>query len=466
MKKQLLISVLILFLMAGCGGIKQRKLIDGDPSKMDYSQAAMHSMLVQLDADANGAIDREKGGTNTPTAAGEQTALSIDHLFTLSGRPEGSDDLGTGFTGTTIPDSANIVEALQAIETAVEAIEASLVSADWIKSSMIDWSDIPSLDEGGMATDFALNTNADAGNFDIHSIYRLFGVDDDIYINMGTDGVLQAIADTRIDLQAPDIRLQHDASNYLDIAVGSGGATIIKPVGTGTPSITIGVGTYNFIVNAANWSIDSSGNLIVNGTVSSAAVSGPWYSFLDSDNPGTDKEIARVGGNYISGGDGAENGDFLIQSMEGGTETLRLRFDQANQRWDFQAYPIKTTSQAISNFTSIIPQALSVTTETNITVGTEITSGIIDMTGDDDADHDTLDLQDAPAAYDGVIITFTAIAACDASDNIVIDAETDSTCTGCPTAGIFTLDSVGDSVTLRWNNTAAAWFYVGSYDAS
>lgn len=49
-----------------------------------------------------------------------QASLSVDHLITLSGVAEGSDDLGT-FTGSTITDSSTNKVALQALETAVEA---------------------------------------------------------------------------------------------------------------------------------------------------------------------------------------------------------------------------------------------------------------------------------------------------------------------------------------------------------
>ncbi|GEM_PF-2721521 len=46
--------------------------------------------------------------------------LSVDHLITLSGVAQNSDNLGT-FTGTTIPDSSTIKAALQELETEIEA---------------------------------------------------------------------------------------------------------------------------------------------------------------------------------------------------------------------------------------------------------------------------------------------------------------------------------------------------------
>lgn len=53
-----------------------------------------------------------------------QATLSVDHLITLSGMSESSDDLGT-FSGSTIADSSDVKTALQALETAVEGAEES-----------------------------------------------------------------------------------------------------------------------------------------------------------------------------------------------------------------------------------------------------------------------------------------------------------------------------------------------------
>ena len=60
-----------------------------------------------------------------PNAAGAQQTLSIDHLITLSGVAESSNDLGT-FTGATINDNVTVKAALQALETAQEATQADV----------------------------------------------------------------------------------------------------------------------------------------------------------------------------------------------------------------------------------------------------------------------------------------------------------------------------------------------------
>jgi len=57
----------------------------------------------------------------TKTSA-TQASLGVDHLITLSGVVEGSDNLGA-FSGSTIADNSTIKASLQALETAVESAE-------------------------------------------------------------------------------------------------------------------------------------------------------------------------------------------------------------------------------------------------------------------------------------------------------------------------------------------------------
>ena len=75
---------------------------------------------VDLADDVTGALPISNGGTGSTTTSGAQAALSVDHLITLSGVAEGSDDFGT-FTGSTIGDNLALKAILQAVETAVEA---------------------------------------------------------------------------------------------------------------------------------------------------------------------------------------------------------------------------------------------------------------------------------------------------------------------------------------------------------
>jgi hypothetical protein len=87
------------------------------------------------------------------------------------------------------------------------------------------------------------------------------------------------------------------------------------------------------------------------------------------------------------------------------------------------------------------------TTEANIT--TPLTSSIILLDGDNDADNDTIDLQDGTTA--GQIAVFIAAVEIDADDTCTINYG-DTTCTNCPATAF---DKVGESVTLIW--TGSTW---------
>ena len=68
------------------------------------------------------AVDSSDAGVMTPALL-----LNLQRLITLSGVAADEPDLGT-FTGTTIPDDSDIKEALQALETSVEAVSAGSIT--------------------------------------------------------------------------------------------------------------------------------------------------------------------------------------------------------------------------------------------------------------------------------------------------------------------------------------------------
>tara|TARA_Y100001938_G_scaffold149683_1_gene237448 strand:- start:4729 stop:5787 length:1059 start_codon:yes stop_codon:yes gene_type:complete len=71
-------------------------------------------------------------GTKLDSSAHTKASLDVDHLITLSGVTDASDNLGT-FSGSTIADSETIKGALQDVETAVET---KLNSSDHTKASL------------------------------------------------------------------------------------------------------------------------------------------------------------------------------------------------------------------------------------------------------------------------------------------------------------------------------------------
>jgi len=148
-------------------------------------------------------------------------------------------------------------------------------------------------------------------------------------------------------------------------------------------------------------------------------------------------------------------------------ETLTLQY--ATDRWveiarSTNAITFSSIDISGGTFTSgyqiISPQSATYSgTDENQTIGTDITSSVVLVTAVDDNDDESIDLQDGTVA--GQIVTFIVVANVDDTDDaFIIDAETDSTCTGCPDSGIFTLETEGSSVTLYW--TGSFWHYCGS----
>jgi hypothetical protein len=99
----------------------------------------------------------------------------------------------------------------------------------------------------------------------------------------------------------------------------------------------------------------------------------------------------------------------------------------------------------ISGISANYPQSLTVTTEADIS----LTGNILLITGDNDTDNDTIDLQNG--SIKGQRLTIIAVALIDADDTITV-AMTDTTCTGCQTV---LLDEIGDTWELIW--TGSSW---------
>jgi len=74
------------------------------------------------------------------------------------------------------------------------------------------------------------------------------------------------------------------------------------------------------------WSIAYDGTATFKA-VNTTGAAIPGYIFKDTDAPGTDKEIAKIYANYLSGADGAEDGGLYLQVMIAGTERTFLEFN-------------------------------------------------------------------------------------------------------------------------------------------
>lgn len=80
----------------------------------------------------------------------------------------------------------------------------------------------------------------------------------------------------------------------------------------------------------------TTGNVDFSGGITVAAVASPQSLMADSDAPdATDPYVAAFRGNFISGADNAENGDWFLDAWIAGTQTATLWFDVANSYHHF-----------------------------------------------------------------------------------------------------------------------------------
>jgi len=230
-----------------------------------------------------------------------------------------------------------------------------------------------------------------------------------------------------------------EGNSSVDVDDGAGGA--------GSVDVTVD----GSVVTATTASgVAVTGGLSVTGAITQDPSSDPIDQGNDSDADATG--TFKIYANALTAG---QDSQVIVQVDDSaGEQQTQAVFDGLKETSTFH--------RVLAN----IPQAKTYddNDDDDETVGVDLLSSIIFITGDNDSDNDSIDLQDG--TVDGQMITFIAAANVDADDTFTIDAETDSTCTGCPNSGILVLDTVGDSVSIVWSGsktTTPAWFYLGAY---
>jgi hypothetical protein len=110
---------------------------DGDTSaKSVWDLSAVSTATTRTITMPNANVDLGEIATNTTHSSGDGSDhQDVADLATLSGVAANSTDLGT-FTGTTIPDTQTIKQALQALETKAEANTALVNGLEWQDSAL------------------------------------------------------------------------------------------------------------------------------------------------------------------------------------------------------------------------------------------------------------------------------------------------------------------------------------------
>jgi hypothetical protein len=201
-------------------------------------------------------------------------------------------------------------------------------------------------------------------------------------------------------------------------------------------------GTGDVVIDGTDWTVDADGNAtVVSMTIPPSP--NPGYSAYDID--GTDPDLnGKTDGNLsVTTSDGEYMDWPRHWAQIDGTLTKHYEFLAEDRAHVFIIGHIAST-----------PVTEAFTTEADLT--DPLTSSIVLLDGDNDADNDTLDLQDGTTA--GQHLHLIAAADIDANDTATI-SYADTTCTNCA-ATVF--DKVGENVYLIW--TGATWVQVSLID--
>ena len=232
-------------------------------------------------------------------------------------------------TGTTGTSSSNLVFSASPTITGALTISAGALTDNSVNHDDINWGDIANLGENGLPNDWTLASGADAGNYDIDNVDRLIGADASEYIDLGAD-LVEIVSDTLITAQSPDIRLQVDSLAYLKVVTADGGITTISQQSDGTDGITIGDGTDNVIISADNWTVDTSGNTAVGGTLEVGTSTVNMSSALG---------VLKILGAHTG------EDESILFDLDATANTVGVGTDSGVTTWDFGALDLVTTGK-------------------------------------------------------------------------------------------------------------------------
>jgi hypothetical protein len=176
------------------------------------------------------------GGANDPTFTFTDDGVAVSNAATFSVEAITTPAVNTGAVALTIGDGTTTSITFNTDGTGDAEI---VLENDSIGDAEIDWSGLTA------AADFSM------GDFDMNSVDKLEGVDAQVYIDMGGDGIVEIESDTTVSIEAANIDLRVDSAAYLSIDTTDGGGTVISQTSDGTDAITIGDGGDTLTVNAA-----------------------------------------------------------------------------------------------------------------------------------------------------------------------------------------------------------------------
>jgi hypothetical protein len=158
--------------------------------------------------------------------------------------------------------------------------------------------------------DFALNTNADAGDADITSIDKLEGYDSAVYIDMGADGVIEIEADTGVDFGTAGVRFLDDGDGAITLTGKGNGSDEALTINLDDTSNTIALSSTTGVteMNFSSFNLVTTGKIL--GGVNVSSKTAATYTI------GTDDSDEANGTVFINGDNDAI--DFTLPSAVAG----------------------------------------------------------------------------------------------------------------------------------------------------
>jgi hypothetical protein len=171
------------------------------------------------------------------------------------------------------------------------------------------------------------------------------------------------------------------------------------------------------------WKIAYDGTFYAKAYETTGATSTPGFTFKDADNPGSDKEIAKLLGNCDTGNstDGNEFGQMTAQVMIAGTERTFLHYDAYTEALTLGVD--ETGEDLVFDFATGTANEVSVSSNSGVT---EVDFGTIDLVTDKVTVGGTV-LTDATLTDDGTLSIVPTIALQVKGSGIVRAGENDTT---------------------------------------
>ncbi len=388
--------------------------------QMTNGDVDMDEGKLEIDTTTNESsyIKRNQATTTTPVLELEETDASGDNPILLIDQ----NATAAGSYGMEIDSAGGTAVLVSAEATTGDGLEFSTPAS--YTGQLIKVNDTLVGTNGEGIIDIKTTANMATGS----TLVRLDA--DTGTLAAATDGFLLSADDDTV-VQATSYAIKIDSANNEALHVATGKALFDEQ-----PTFTGGIDADGDV------DIDLSANTeeVSIETTAVDFAAGAGLVTVHGDHAGNTNDAALVRLVYQANGDAQ---DTFILCEDNSTGAAANGDDQfkVGTNGDTTMAGILTVGSRIIN----TPMALAVTTEANIT--NPITSNIVLITGDNDADNDTIDLQNGTTA--GQTVVLIAEAAVDADDTMTINYG-DTTCTNCPATAF---DKIGESATLTWTGT-------------